>query len=94
MQSTGIQPSQLLMEVLASTQDKIGQNISQSGFSQQLYEQHRLTQIVPFGLTASTFAQQAPSSNPVIPSQSVSTIQPPADGVRLPQTTARCRQRG
>ncbi len=88
MQSTGIQPSQLLMEVLASTQDKIGQNISQSGFSQQLYEQHRLTQIVPFGLTASTFAQQAPSSNPVIPSQSVSTIQPPADGVRLPQTTA------
>ena len=61
MQSTGIKPAQLLMEVIAGAQDKIGQDISKSGFSQQLSEQNQLVQTPPFGQTVRMMDQSSTS---------------------------------
>jgi len=57
MQPTGIKSAQLLLEVIAGAQDKIGQDISKSGFSEQLSEQHQLIQNNPFGQPASAIDQ-------------------------------------
>jgi flagellar hook-length control protein FliK len=61
MQSTGIKSAQLLMEVMAGAQEKIGQEISRTGFSQQLSEQNQLIQNVPF-MQSANLIEQGPQS--------------------------------
>ncbi len=61
MQSTGIKSAQLLMEVMAGAQEKIGQEISRSEFSQQLSEQNQLIQNAPF-MQSANLIEQGPQS--------------------------------
>ena len=89
MQPTGIQPSQLLMEVMASAKEKIGQEISRSGFSQQLHEQHQLVQNAPLGPSATTILQPLNATSSFSRSCSQpSTAQPSANGTRLSEAVA------
>ncbi len=65
MQPTGIQPAQLLMEVMASAKDKIGQEIARIEFSQQLHEQHQLVRQAPLGPSVPTIREpQVSTSTP------------------------------
>jgi len=73
MQPTGIQPAQLLMEVMASAKDKIGQEIAGIEFSQQLHEQHQHVQQAPLG-----------PSVPTMQEPQVSTITPAAASWQAP----------
>lgn len=91
MQPTGIQPAQLLMEVMASAKDKIGQEIARIEFSQQLHEQHQLVQQAPLGPSVPTMQEpQVSTSTPSAASWQAPSAQRTSTNTRLspPHTAA------
>lgn len=91
MQPTGIQPAQLLMEVMASAKDKIGQEIARIEFSQQLHEQHQLVQQAPLGPSVPTMQEpQVSTSTPAAASRQAPSARRASTSTRLspPHTPA------
>jgi|GEM_PF-3430320 len=91
MQPTGIQPAQLLMEVMASAKDKIGQEIARIEFSQQLHEQHQLVQQAPLGPSVPTMQEpQVSTSTPAAASRQAPSARRTSTSTRLspPHTPA------
>jgi flagellar hook-length control protein FliK len=83
MQPTGIKSGQLLMEVMAGAQEKIGEDISKSGFSQQLTEQHQLIQNIPFGQPASMTGQAIQAEKSAATSKENPSPPPSGSGSKL-----------